>query len=48
MMNMIALKIKRFLGEGGFGEEIAREGGADEERKLRKSIEMAFQEIAGN
>ena len=37
---------QRFLGEEGFGEEIAREGGANEERKSRKSIETAFQEIA--
>ena len=45
MMNTIALKIS-VLGEEGFGEEIAREGGANEERKSRKSIETAFQEIA--
>ena len=37
---------QRFLGEEGFGEEIAREGGANEERKPRKSIETAFKEIA--
>ena len=37
---------QRFLGEEGFGEEISREAGEQEQPKRKKSIETDFQEIA--
>ena len=41
-----AVEDQRFLGEEGFGEEISREAGVEEERKPKKSIETVFKEIA--
>ena len=41
-----AVEDQRFLGEKGFGEEISREAGVEEERKPKKSIETVFKEIA--
>jgi putative transposase len=35
-----------FLGEEGFGEEISRQAGEEEERKTKKPIETVFKEIA--
>jgi putative transposase len=37
---------QRFLGAEGFGEELSREAGEQNERKGRKSIETAMKEIA--
>jgi len=41
-----AVEDQRFLGEQGFGEEISRGAGENEERKPKKSIETVFKEIA--
>ena len=40
-----AVADQRFLGEEGFGEEISRGAGENQERKAKKSIETAFKEI---
>jgi len=41
-----AVKDQRFLGEEGFGEELSRRAGVEEERKPRRSIEAVLKEIA--
>lgn len=41
-----AVEDQRFLGAEGFGEELSREAGEKEERKTKKPIEAAFNEIA--
>jgi putative transposase len=41
-----AVKDQRFLGEEGFGEELSRGAGVEEERKPRRSIEAVLKEIA--
>ena len=41
-----AVEDQRFLGEEGFGKELSREAGEKEERKTKKPIEAAFNEIA--
>lgn len=41
-----AVEDQRFLGEEGFGEELSREVGEREERKTKKPLEAAFNDIA--
>ena len=41
-----AVEDQRFLGEEGFGEEVSRAAGAEEERNSKKPIETAVKEVA--